>query len=66
MVGTRTVTQREVKDSSSIEERIMLIRMTLEEALYSKGSHAKNVPIIKSLGLLIELENELERTCQSQ
>jgi hypothetical protein len=60
MDGTRAMTQRESKECSPIEEKIRVMRMTLEEALYSKDARSKNVPIIKSLRYLIQLENEFE------
>jgi hypothetical protein len=66
MVGETAVSQREVKEYRGIEEKIKLIRGTLGQALYSRDSHSKNAPIIKSLRFLIELEEELEKLYQRQ
>jgi len=66
MVGARAISQQEVKESNAIRDKIKLIRVTLEEALYAKDSRSKNVPIIRSLRLLIELEKELEKFYRMQ
>ena len=66
MVGSVAVRQRQMKQPDPIEEKIKLIRVTLEEALYSKDSRSKNLPIIRSLRLLIELRKELEKIHQRQ
>jgi hypothetical protein len=55
-----------MKQSDPIEEKIKLIKGSLEEALYSKDSRSKNLPIIRSLRLLIELRKELEKIYQRQ
>jgi hypothetical protein len=60
------VRQGETKPFDHIEEKIKLIKGSLEEALYSKDSRSKNLPIIRSLRLLIELRRELEKIYQRQ
>jgi hypothetical protein len=60
------VRKGQTKPSDPIEEKIKLIKGSLEEALYSKDSRSKNLPIIRSLRLLIELRRELEKIYQRQ
>ncbi len=60
------VCQGEMRQPDAIEEKIKLIKGSLEEALYSNDSRSKNLPIIRSLRLLIELRKELEKIHQRQ
>jgi hypothetical protein len=55
------VRQGKMRQLDPIEEKIKLIKRSLEEALYSKDSRSKNLPIMRSLRLLIELRRELEK-----
>jgi hypothetical protein len=66
MVRGTAVNQREVEQYSLIEQKLKLIKGSLEEALYSKDARSKNLPIIRSLRLLIELRRELEKIYQRQ
>jgi hypothetical protein len=55
-----------MRQPDPIEEKIKLIRGSLEQALYVKDPRSKNLPIIRSLRLLIELRKELEKIHQRQ
>lgn len=58
------VRQGETKTSDPIDEKIKMVKGSLEEALYSKDSRSKNLPIIRSLRLLIELRRERKKIYQ--